>query len=467
MSFSLNEFKNKKVHIIGIGGSMMSGIAAILLENGIAVSGSDAHESKALDRVRKLGASIKTVHHKDNIYDQDLVIYTAAVKDNNPELVEARRRGIETMSRSQFLGHLLHNFQQSVGVAGTHGKTSTTSMLNAITASQGYDPTVLVGAIMPETNTNYRVGKSEIMVVESCEYQRSFLDFPAKISIILNIEEDHVDIYKDIEEVKSAFVQYVQSIPSAGCLIANADDANVMEVAQKATVPVLSFGVDEGDLRAKDITVDEKGRASFTVNYKGDDLFAITLPVAGTFHVYNSLAAILACLELGLKPNEIKDGLENYQGVSRRMQGLGEINGVRFIDDYGHHPTEVRVTMETVLHMDYQSLIVVEQPHTFSRLHRFFDDFVPLFDEADLLILLPVFAAREDDNGLTSSEKLGDAIRERKTVKTLNAKDYQDAANMVLSAAREGDLVLLIGAGEGYRIYDYIAENDRLCKQSK
>ncbi len=462
MSFDLKEYKGKKVHMIGIGGSMMSGIAGILLNNGVQVSGSDFQETKALDKVRRMGASVKGGHHKDNIYDQDLVIYTAAIKEDNPELVSAREKGIPVLTRSQFLGQLLKNFKLSVGIAGTHGKTSTSSIMTSIALEAGLDPTVLIGAHVPLIDSNYRVGSSEVIVVESCEYQRSFLDFPPHIAVILNVEEDHVDIYKDLDEVKAAFRQYVSEVPSDGFVIANADEPSVMDVVSAANASIITFGINAGDVRAQNIVMDNLGRAAFEVVQDGAALFHVHLPVPGTFNVYNALAAAAAGLALGAQPADIRRGLLKYSGVDRRLQELGTINGIRFIDDYGHHPTEVRVTMETILHYDYEHLIVVEQPHTFSRLNRFFDDFVPLFDQADLLILLPVYAAREKDTGLTSSDKLGDAVRARHEVLCINAKDYEDAANLILQRAVPGDLVLLIGAGEGYKVFDLLKANEEL-----
>lgn len=465
MSFDLKQYKGKKVHLIGIGGSMMSGIAGILINNGVKVSGSDFQETKALDIVRHMGGSVKSGHHRDNIYDQDLIIYTAAIKEDNPELVRAREKGIPVLTRSQFLGQLLKNFKLSVGISGTHGKTSTSSILTSIAMEAGLDPTVLIGAHVPLIDSNYRVGGSEVIVVESCEYQRSFLDFPPHIAVVLNVEEDHVDIYKDLDAVKAAFRQYVSEVPSDGFVIANADDAAVMEVVNGALATVVTFGIQNGKIQAKNIQMDNLGRASFDVTDDGVDLFSVSLPVPGTFNVYNSLAAVAAALVLGAGPAQIKAGLLNYSGVDRRLQELGTINGVGFIDDYGHHPTEVRVTMDTIVHYDYNKLIVVEQPHTFSRLNRFFDDFIPLFDKADLLLLLPVYAARETDTGLTSSQKLGDAIRARHEVLCINARDYEDAANLILQRSVPGDLVLLIGAGEGYKIYDFLKANDELSRK--
>lgn len=465
MAFDLQEYKGKKLHIIGIGGSMMSGIAGILLDNGVRVSGTDQEESKTLNWVRRMGASVKGGHHEDYVYDQDLVIYSAAVAQDHPELRKARQLKIPTMTRSEFLGYLLKNFSQSVGIAGTHGKTSTTALLTSITMEAGLDPTVLIGAHVPLLDSNYRVGKSEVMVVESCEYQRSFLDFPPHIAVLLNIEEDHVDTYRDLEEIRQAFRQYVLKVPPNGRIIANADDPDVMAVAADAPAGVLTFGIDAGEIRARSISMDNMGRATFDLLRGEELLFNIHLPIPGIFNIYNALAAAAAALTLGVGSDAIRRGLLGYQGVDRRLQELGTLNEVRFIDDYGHHPTEVRVTIETVLHYDYKKLIVLMQPLTYSRLHHFMDDFVPLFDKADLTILLPVYTSREVDTGLTSSNVLGDAIRARSTVECVNAESYEDAANLILQRANPGDIVLSIGGGEGYKVYDLLEINEEIKAQ--
>lgn len=462
LSFDLKEYKGKKVHIIGIGGSMMSGIAGILLDNDVRVSGTDQEESKTLNWVRRMGASVKGGHHEDYIYDQDLVIYSAAVAQDHPELVKARKLNIPTMTRSEFLGYLLKNFRLSVGVAGTHGKTSTTALLTAITMEAALDPTILIGAHVPLINSNYRVGQSEVMVVESCEYQRSFLDFPPQIAILLNVEEDHVDTYKNLEEIRQAFHQYAASVPADGCVIANADDPDVMATVQNVSANVLTFGIDAGEIRAKHIEMDHVGRPTFDLYHGENQLFSIHLPIPGVFNIYNALAASAAALKLNVEPETIRQGLLNYKGVDRRLQELGSIREVRFFDDYGHHPTEVRVTIETMLHYDYKKLIVLMQPLTYSRLHHFMDDFIPLFDQADLTILLPVYTSREVDTGLTSSQVLGDAIRARNTTECINAKDYEDAANIILQRTNPGDIVLSIGGGEGYKVYDLLEINEEI-----
>lgn len=464
LSFDLQEYKGKKVHIIGIGGSMMSGIAGILLENGIRVSGTDQEESKTLDWVRRLGASVKGGHHRDYVYDQDLVIYSGAVKSDHPELVRARELGIPTMTRSQFLGSLLKNFDQSVGIAGTHGKTSTTALLTAITMESGLDPTVLIGAHIPRLDANFRVGRSEVMVVESCEYQRAFHDFPPQVAVILNIEEDHLDAYKDLAEISQAFHQYAASVPATGTVIANCEDPEVMAAVADIPARLLTFGIDSGEIHARDITMDSTGRATFEVIAHDRPLFSIRLPIPGRFNIYNALAATTAALTLGIEAHDIRLGLESYKGVDRRLQELGVIRGVRFIDDYGHHPTEVRVTLETVRHYPCEKLIVLMQPLTYHRLHHFMKTFAELFDEANLVILLPVYTSREPDTGLTSSQVLGDEIRARNTVECINAEDYEDAANLILQRANAGDIVLSIGGGEGYKVFDLLTINEELSR---
>lgn len=456
MSFNLDEFKGRCVHLIGIGGSMMSGIAGILVNNGVKVTGSDFKESKGLDTVRKMGIKVTCGHLESNISDQDLIVYTAAIKDDNPEIIRAKELKIPLMTRSQFLGHLMDNFENSIGIAGTHGKTSTSSMLTSITMKAGLDPTVLVGAHVPSINSNYRVGKSEVMVVESCEYTKSFLDFPPKIAVILNVEEDHVDCYKDLEEVKEAFKSYINLVKTNGFVVANADDKNLEDILKDTDKKLVTFGINKGDFRAKNITVNEDGFYNFDF-YEGDNfIFNINMPVAGLFNIYNIMGASIAAMLIGAHKDKIKEGILSYKGVDRRLQELGTINGVRFIDDYGHHPTEVKNALETVKNYKHKKLFVVEQPHTFTRLHRFFDDFTNSFDTADELILLPVFAAREKDTNLTSSKKLGEAIRKKGNPPTTNVDSYEEGAMYIMEKAKEGDIVLLIGAGEGYKIFDII-----------
>lgn len=459
MSFKIEEFKNKKVHIMGIGGSMMSGIAGVLHENGIEVTGSDQKYSKTTDELKNLGIKINAPQTEENIKDQNLLIYSAAIKEDNPERVKARKLGIPEMSRAEFLGHLMDNFKDTIGISGTHGKTSTTSMITSIAMKAGLDPTVLLGAKVPLINSNYRIGKSDLMVVESCEFQRSFLSFPPSIGIILNLEADHLDYYKDLDDIKDAFTSYITSIRDDGFVIACADDQNVMEVLERDKKHrKITFGINNGDYRAKNIVINDEAKAAFDF-YEGDNfLTRIQMPIPGTFNIYNAMAAMISTMLLGVDTEHLKSGIESYNGVDKRLQDLGILKGVRYVNDYGHHPTEVRVTIETILNYKFKRLFIVIQPLTYTRLHIFFDDFTKLFDSADFLYTVPVYASREIDTGLTSSTKLAKAVEKRNTVPVTDFSNFEDCADALIQNTREGDLVLLTGGGEPELIFDIIKE---------
>ena len=465
MSFKIEEYKGKKVHIMGIGGSMMSGIAGILLNNHIEVTGSDQKSSKTTNELEKDGANIFIGHKVENITDQTLLIYSAAIKEDNPEIIRAKELNIPTLSRAEFLGHLMANFKDSVGISGTHGKTSTTSMITSIAMKAGLDPTVLLGARVPLIDSNYRIGSSDLMVVESCEFQRSFLKFPPTIGIILNIEEDHLDYYKDLSDIKNAFETYISEIKDDGFVIGCADDENVMDVLSRDKVhKKITFGLNSGDYQAKNITLTDDAKPSFDF-YEGDKfLTKINMPIPGNFNIYNAMASMIAAMLLGVDLEHLKSGIESYNGVDKRLEDLGTINGVRYVNDYGHHPTEVRVTIETILNYKYKRLFVVFQPLTYSRLHIFFDDFAKLFDKADVLYTVPVYASRELDTGLTSTTKLSKKIIERNTVPVTDFLNFDDCADALIKNTKDGDLVLLCGGGEPELIFDIIEEKIKASK---
>lgn len=452
MLFDLKEYENKKVHFIGIGGVSMSGLAAILLNNKIRVTGSDFKESPTIARLREEGAEIFFGHHKENITDQDFVVYTAAIPPDNEELLQAKERGIPTYDRAEFLGHIIQNFTHSIAVTGTHGKTSTTSMMSAISLAADADPTILVGAHLPLIGGNYRIGDSDLFITEACEYKASFLQFPGKIAIILNIEADHLDYYRDLQHILDTFKAYLQVMPQDGTVIANADDPHMAYVLEGSTVKVLTFGIHQGELQAREIVYDEAGHATFHVYQQEEYLFAVTLKVPGEFNVYNALGAIGAALAAGLPREAIIRGLGEYQGVNKRFQHLYTKKGITVIDDYAHHPGEIKNALETALKMKKNRIHVVFQSHTYTRTKALFHEFAQCFDAMDTLILLPIYAAREPDTGLVSAEELGDAIRARNTVHTLNASTFDEAAELLRGILKEGDLVLTMGAGESVKV---------------
>lgn len=456
MLFDLKEYENKKVHFIGIGGVSMSGLAAILLNNQIQVTGSDFKESKNTEKLKNRGAVIFYGHHKENITDQDIVVYTAAIREDNEELQEARAKGIPTYDRAEFLGHLIKNFTNSIAVTGTHGKTSTTSMLSAISLADEKDPTILVGANLPLIGGNYRIGDSDFFITEACEYKASFMQFPGKVALILNVEADHLDYYRDLQHILDTFKAYITVMPAGGTVVANADDPNMEYILQDAKVKVLPFGIHKGKLKAENITFDEMGRASFDAVLEGKILTTIHLKVPGEFNIYNALGAIGASLSSGISLEGIRKGLENYEGVDKRFQHLYTKNDITVLDDYAHHPGEIKNALDTVLKMKHNKIHVVFQSHTYTRTKALFNEFTECFDAMDTLLLLPIFAAREPDTGLVSSEELGDAIRKRNTVPTVNFTEFQDAAAYLKEIAKPGDIILTMGAGESVKVAEML-----------
>lgn len=456
MLFDLKEYDNKKVHFIGIGGVSMSGLAAILLNSNIKVSGSDFKESDNVKRLREKGAEIFFGHHKENITDQDIVVYTAAIREDNEELMQARNLGITTYDRAEFLGHIIQNFTNSIAVTGTHGKTSTTSMLSAVAMAADADPTILVGGNLPLIGGNYRIGDSDFFITEACEYKASFLRFPGKVALILNIEADHLDYYRDLQHILDTFREYLTVMPEGGTVVANADDPSMDYILKDAAVKTLTFGIHKGELRAKDISYDKGGRASFSVYRNDTHLSDITLKVPGEFNIYNALGAVGASLSSGISMEAIRKGLEGYLGVDKRFQHLYTKNDIMVIDDYAHHPGEIENAIDTVLKMEHKKIHVVFQSHTYTRTKALFHEFVSCFDQVDSLIILPIFAAREPDTGLVSAEELGDAIRKRKTVDAKNFTDFNEAAKHLRSLVQPGDIVLTMGAGESVKIAELL-----------
>lgn len=329
-------------------------------------------------------------------------------------------------------------------------------MLSAISLAAEVDPTILVGANLPLIGGNYRIGDSDFFITEACEYKESFLRFPGKVALILNIEADHLDYYRDLNHILDTFRIYVTVMPKDGIVVANADDANMDYVLQDAEIKTLTFGIRKGDLRAEEITYSPQGLPSFKVLLHGELLTELTLKVPGEFNVYNALGAVGASLSSGLSIESIKKGLESYMGVDKRFQHLYTKNGVMVIDDYAHHPGEIRSAIDTVLKMDHRKVHVVFQSHTYTRTLALFDDFVKCFDLVDSLTLLPIYAARELDTGLVSADDLGEAIRKRETVSTHNFETFEDAAKHLGKLAEPGDIVLTMGAGESVKVAEYL-----------
>jgi len=455
LSFNLNIDRNKKVHFIGIGGISMSGLAAILLRKGFKVSGSDAKESKITDKLKANGAEIYIGHKRENLKNVDLVVYTAAIPSDNPEIIEAKEKNIELMNRAEFLGYIMKGHKFNVAVSGTHGKTTCTSMLSHVTLKNNLDPTILVGGELDIIGGNFRIGDSEYFITEACEYKESFLKFFPYVGIILNIDADHLDYYRDLNHIKEAFTKFVNLIPKDGYLVAYSEDKNVKDVIEKANCNVITYGINEGDVIAKNISFNNKGQATFTVSKDNKDLFEVTLQTTGKHNILNALATVCVSLIFGIPAEAIVNGLAECKGAHKRFEYKGEFNGATIIDDYAHHPVEIKATLETAKLLPTNKIYAVFQPHTYTRTKTLFEEFTRCFDNVDELILMDIYAAREKNTGLVSSEELGEAIR-KTGVNCINVHSHEEAANYLKNKASKNDLILTIGAGDVVKVADII-----------
>jgi len=448
LSFDFIKDKDKKIHFIGIGGISISGLAAVLLNSGFKVSGSDFKDSPIVDKLRATGAEIYIGHKKENIKNVDLVVYTAAIPSDNPELLEAEEKNIALMDRAEFLGQIMKGHKYNVAVSGTHGKTTCTSMLSHITLASDLDPTILVGGELDAIDGNFRIGDSEYFLTEACEYKRSFLKFFPYVGIILNIDADHLDCYKDIDEIADTFLQFSKLIPKDGYLVGYFDDFRVKNILSKVQCNTLSYGFDEtADVTAKNIIFNKNGCATFDVYKNNKNLFNLTLNVPGKHNILNALASICVSLIFNISNEDIIEGLSKCKGAHKRFEYKGEINGVTVIDDYAHHPTEIQATLSTAKQIDHNKTYCIFQPHTYTRTKALFDEFTECFTDADELILMDIYAAREKNTGLVSSDELGNAIRS-KGIKCTNVRSHDEALNYVKSKLTNGDLLLTVGAGD-------------------
>lgn len=447
MSFDFIKDKHMKIHFIGIGGISMSGLAAVLLSNGYKVSGSDSNGSKIIESLKNKGAEIYIGHNSNNIVNVHLVVYTAAIPSNNPEILEAKKQNLILMDRAEFLGLIMKGHKYNVAVAGTHGKTTCTSMISHITLESDLDPTILIGGELDLIGGNYRIGKGDYFITEACEYKESFLKFYPYVGIILNIDADHLDFYKDINHIEETFVKFAKLIPEDGYLIGYGGDSRVAKVLSEAKCNTISYGFLDEDLTAKEISFNNKGCASFTVCKGQVKLFNVALSNPGEHNILNALASIAVSLLFSIPNKNIIDGLLSCTGAHKRFEFKGEINGITVIDDYAHHPTEIKATLSTVARIPHYKTYCVFQPHTYTRTKSLFDDFTTAFKGVSELILMDIYPAREKDTGLVSSAQLGDAIRKTGVLCT-NLHSHEDVTNYLKSKAKSGDIILTVGAGD-------------------
>lgn len=446
--FSLDN--NKKIHMIGIGGVSMSGIADILINIGFAVSGSDMTKSNVTDRLEAQGIDVKIGHFAENVHGADIIVYTAAVKQDNPEIVEAKRLGIELVERSLFLGELTKAYSDTIAISGTHGKTTTTSMITSVFLEAKKDPTVQVGADLKILDDkNYRVGESEIFIVEACEYVRSFLKFFPKVAIVLNIEEDHLDCYKDINDIKDAFNSFLDIPGENGLLVLNNDDEDCIDISKNHVASLITFGIKNKNSTwvAENITLNDDGFYVFdAINTLNNGRLNITLHVPGYHHIYNALATIAVSKFYGIDDESIINGILNFTGASRRFEYVGMVNGAKIYDDYAHHPTEIKATIEAANNIKKNKLWVVFEPHTYTRTYTLFDEFTKTFGGVDNVIITDIYAAREKDTGIVSSKKLAECVNEY-SHNCMYLPTLDDAKEYLIENVEKDDIVLTVGAG--------------------
>ncbi|MFQ7308445.1 MAG: UDP-N-acetylmuramate--L-alanine ligase [Mediterraneibacter sp.] len=438
-----------RIHFIGIGGISMSGLAEILLEEGFTVSGSDAKESPLTRKLESEGAHICYGQKAENITDDiDCVVYTAAISRTNPELIEAVAHKIPMLTRAELLGQLMKNYDTPIAVSGTHGKTTTTSMISHILLEGKVDPTISVGGILKAIGGNIRVGSSETFLTEACEYTNSFLHFFPKISVILNIEEDHLDFFKDLEDIRHSFHQFAALLPSDGTLVINGEITDYPEIYQGLDCNVVTYGPSaDFDYSASDISYDEEGHVSFDLAKHGEKAGRITLSVTGDHNVSNALASIAVAELLDIPMDTIKKGLLSFTGTDRRFEYKGTFNGVTVVDDYAHHPTEIKATLKAAQHYPHNSVWCVFQPHTYTRTKAFFHEFAEALSHADHLVLADIYAARETDTLGISSADLAEEAAKLGT-DSHYFPSFAEIESFLKENCRPGDLLITMGAGD-------------------
>lgn len=437
--------KVKRIHFVGIGGAGMCALAEIMHHRGYELTGSDNNESDTLARIRKLGIPVSMGHAPSNIDGAELVVHTAAVHSDNPELQEAHRRGIPVLERSQLLGLVTGEYDSTIAVAGTHGKTTVTSMVTQILMAGELDPTALIGGKLPLIGGNCRVGKSQLMVCEACEFVDTFLQLRPAISVILNIDADHLDYFKNMENLVEHFRMFAAK--TSRTLVYNGDDANTRSAVEGSPLKKISFGLEAGnDYTAENIRVNDRRHVAFDILHRGARISSVELLIPGRHNVYNALAACAASIEAGAKPADVEKGLNAYTGAGRRFEILGEVNGITIADDYAHHPAELEATLRAAKELNYRQVWAVFQPFTFSRTVLLMDEFARVLKLADKVVLAEIMGSREVNTWHVYSKDLAEKVPGSVVI-----PKFADIAEYVVSHAGEGDLVITLGCGDIYK----------------
>ena len=440
-------------HLVGIGGVSMSPLAEVLHKMGVTITGSDMNDSATVEHLRALGIPVAIGHRAENVQGADLIIRTAAVHDDNPEIAQAHAQGIPVFERAQAWGSIMRGYKNALCISGTHGKTTTSSMCTHIIMAAQMDPTVMIGGTLPLLGSGYRVGHGDTIILESCEYCNSFLSFFPTVAVILNIEADHLDFFKDLDDVEHSFRDFADRVPENGVIVANADDANTMHTLEGETRPVLTFGLEEGDVHAANLTWN-RGLPTFDIIYRGEVFTRVGLRVPGEHNVKNALAAAAAAISLAVSPKAVSEGLNAFRGAGRRFEHKGTYNGAEVFDDYAHHPGELQALLSAARTLGYERIICAFQPHTYTRTKALFDDFVKVLRQPDITLLAEIYPARETDNLGISSQNLADQIPGSIYCPTLEGVTVR-----LKELAQPGDLILTVGAGNIYTAGEALLRN--------
>jgi UDP-N-acetylmuramate--alanine ligase len=446
------------IHFVGIGGIGMSGIAEVLANLDFRVSGSDQKKSEVTAHLEELGAEVTEGHAAENVGDAHVVVRSTAVRDDNPEIIEARRRSIPVIPRAEMLAELMRMKPYTVAVAGSHGKTTTTSMVATVLGIAGLDPTFVIGGIVRSYRANARLGKSELMVVEADESDRSFLMLTPMIAVVTNIDREHMDYYHDMEDVRKCFADFVNKVPFYGAAVLCLDDPHVQAVIPKVERRRITYGMSaQADISAHEIQFDQSFGSSFTVLSGVNALGRVTLHVPGKHNVYNSLAAIAVGLELDVPFDTIAHALSEFSGADRRFQFKGEEKGITVVDDYGHHPTEIKATLSAArIGAPNRRIVVLFQPHRYTRTHDLMDEFASAFNNADVLLVTDIYAASETPIEGVNAEVLTGRIKSYGHKNAEYVGEVDGAAQRLGAVVREGDLVITLGAGSVHRAGDQL-----------
>jgi UDP-N-acetylmuramate--alanine ligase len=450
------------IFFIGVGGISMSALAKICLNKGYKVSGSDSSHSQILDDLKEQGANVYVGHKKEHITDDvDMVVYTAAVKNDNEELMEAKEKNKLIINRAAFLGQIMREYENSIAVAGTHGKTTTTSMLSAIFEYSDLDPTILVGGNLSIIGGNVKIGNSQHFITEACEYVDSFLNFNPKVSIVLNIEADHLDYFSGIDEIKASFNKFGKLLPEDGFFIINGDDPNTSDVLYDIQATVLKYGqTEDNNVIIKDVVFNELGHGGFQLEYNGLYLGSFQLSVPGIHNVYNATSAIIASYVSGIDLELIRNNISLYKGVGRRFEYKGKYNDAMIIDDYAHHPTELKATLSAARRICKGKLWCIFQPHTYTRTKSLLNEFSEAFYSADKVIITDIYAAREKDPGDIHSKDLADKIYQN-SVDVMYMQTFEEIASFLCENIKENDLVITAGAGPIYQVAEIVVNTSK------